>query len=313
MAKQPNVQARLDNGEILILDGATGTELERLGAPMHSGVWCGAATGSHPHLVRQVHANYIAAGADIITTNTYASARAALAKHGLEEKYIEWNRSAVQLAHEARDQADVDRPIYIAGSVAPYDNWGQNYDASAIRASFREHVALLAENRVDFLLLEMLGADITSTTIAIQEASATDLPVWVSLSCLDHPETGDLYMGAREHSSEASTFNHNYEPFDKAIQQIMAEGGSVLSMMHSETHLGRAAVEVMRANFDGTLGVYPNAGYWERPNWTFIDEISPEYYWQEAQAWLELGAQIVGGCCGTGPEHIQAVADGLRQ
>ncbi len=311
MAMNRSLQSRLQNGEIVIHDGATGTELERLGAPMHSGVWCGAATGSHPHLVRQVHTNYIAAGTDIITTNTYASGRASLEKHGLEEHYKDWNQSAVRLAHEARTQANVDRPIYIAGSVAPYDNWGQGYEPETLRASYREHVELLAEGDVDFLLLEMLGADVGSTMLAIEEATRTELPVWVSLSCLDHPETGKLYMGAREHSSDNSTFSHNYEPFDEAIHKIMATGGSVLSMMHSETHLGRVAVEVMQANFDGPLGVYPNAGYWERPNWTFIDEISPDYFWQEAQAWIELGAQVIGGCCGMGPEHIQAIAAGL--
>lgn len=312
MSSQTDIQTRLQDGDILILDGATGTELERLGAPMHTGVWCGAATDSHPHLVRQVHTNYIVAGADIITTNTYASGRAALKKHGLEEQYTKWNQSAVRLANEARDKAAVDRPIYLAGSVAPYDNWGQRYDAEVLRASYREHIELLADGGVDLLLLEMLGADVISSTIAIEEANNSDLPVWVSLSCLDHPESGVLYMGSREHASDASTFNHNYEPFDEAIQKITAAGGSVLSMMHSETHLGRAAVEVMRANFNGPLGVYPNAGYWQRPNWTFIDEISPEYFWQEAQAWIELGAQIVGGCCGTGPEYIRAVTDGLR-
>lgn len=312
MANNPNVQRRLADGEVLILDGATGTQLERLGAPMHSGVWCGAATGSHPHLVRQVHEDYIAVGADIITTNTYASARASLAKHNLEAHYREWNTAAVALAHEARDNADADRPIYIAGSLAPYDNWGQKYDASTIRSSYREHADLLAEGKVDFLLLELLAADVESSIIAIEEAIQTDLPTWVSLSCLDDPETKKLYLGAREDSDGTFEPLVGYVAFDEAIQQIMAAGGSVLSMMHSETHLGRATVEVMRKNFDGPLGVYPNAGYWERPNWTFIDAISPEYYRDEALAWIEMGAQVVGGCCGTGPEHIQAIAQAVR-
>lgn len=306
-----DIQTRLANGDVFILDGATGTELERLGAPMHSGVWCAAATGSHPHLVQQVHTNYIDAGADIITTNTYASGRASLAKSGLEENFEAWNKAAVALAHQAREDATVDRPIYIAGSIAPYDNWG-TYDADAMRASYREMADLLVEGNVDFLLLEMLGTDVANSIIAIEEATQTDLPVWVSISCLDNPETKELHLGAREHSSEAQNFDYDYVKFDVAIQRIMAAGGSVLSMMHSETHHGRQAVEVMRQNFSGPLGVYPNAGYWQRPNWAFVDEISPDYYWGEAQAWIEGGAQIVGGCCGTGPEHIQAISQGLR-
>ncbi|MEM7126169.1 MAG: homocysteine S-methyltransferase family protein [Chloroflexota bacterium] len=311
MTIQTDLLNRLDNGDVLILDGATGTELERLGASMHSGVWCAAAIESAPHLVRQVHENYIAAGADIITANTYASGRHALAKHGLADKFTEWNQSAVALAHEARERSAVERPIYIAGSIAPYDNWGK-YDAETMRVSYREQAQLLADAGVDFLLLEMLAADATNAIMAIEEASSTNLPIWVSLSCLDNPASKELYLGVREHTSGAKEFTNGYEPFGPAIQRIMATGGSVLSMMHSEIHLARAALEIIRENFGGPSGVYPNAGYWQRPNWTFIEDISPEFFWTEAQAWIESGAQIVGGCCGIGPEHIRAVSDGLR-
>ncbi len=307
------LSTRLNNGEVLILDGGTGTELENLGAPMHSGVWCAAAIGSHPHLVRQVHENYIAAGADIITTNTYASGRHALAKSGLEDNFRAWNISAVELAHEAREGMAVERAIYVAGSIAPYDNWGE-YDAVAIRDSYREQAELLAEGNVDLINLEMLGTDVDNTIIAIEEASRTGLPVWVSISCLDHPTTKALYLGARESDNPISDdqFRFGYEPFGPAIERIMDVGGSVLSMMHSEIQLGQAALAVMREHFDGPLGIYPNAGYWQRPNWTFVESISPDFYWSEAQKWLSSGAQVIGGCCGIGPEHIRAVSQGLR-
>lgn len=310
---QPTIETRLANGDILILDGATGSQLERLGAPMHSGVWCAAAIESHPDLVRQVHQDYIAVGADIITTNTYASARAALAKSGLEDKFVAWNTKAVSLAHEARDHAAVEHPIYIAGSIAPYDNW-RNYDVPTMRASYREQADLLAEGKVDFIVLEMLGADIENTIMAIEETVHTGLPIWVSLSCLDDPDSKEVYFGVRESPANADNGNkRRLAPFGTAIKQIMGAGGSVLSMMHSEVHIGVAALAVMKDHFSGPLGVYPNAGYWERPNWTFVDSVSPESYWQEAQKWVEMGAQIIGGCCGMGPEHIQALHDGLRK
>jgi len=312
MTTQNDLATRLDNGDVLILDGAIGTHLERLGAPMHSGVWCAAAIGSHPHLVRQVHEDYIAAGADIITTNTYASGRHSLAKSGLEERYIEWNTSAVTLAHEARERIEVDRPIYIAGSIAPYDNW-REYDPETMRAGYREQVELLAQGGVDLLLLEMLATDVDNTIIAIEEASQADLPVWVSLSCLDDPVSKEIYLGVREGPADLNNlFHRSYERFGPAIERIMATGGSLLSMMHSEIQMGRSALNIMRENFSGPLGIYPNAGYWERPNWTFVDDLTPEFYWSEAQAWLASGAQVIGGCCGIGPEHIQAVSNGLR-
>ena len=68
----------------------------------------------------------------------------------------------------------------------------------------------------------------------------------------------------------------------------------------------------MRGAWSGPVGAYPNAGYWTRPNWTFVDQVSPEVYLADARRWVEAGAAIVGGCCGVGVEHIRAVADGLK-
>ncbi|MEM7343317.1 MAG: homocysteine S-methyltransferase family protein, partial [Chloroflexota bacterium] len=245
------------------------------------------------------------------TTNTYASGRHALAKSGLEDKYVAWNTKAVALAHEARNQAEVDRPLYIAGSVAPYDNWS-SYDAATIWASYREQADLLADAKVDLLILEMLGADREHALLAFEAVAHTGLPVWVGLSCLDDPKTGHLHLGAREISTDENEFFESHGLFSTAIQELATKDVSALLMMHSEVHLGTAALQVIRENFTGTIGIYPNAGYWQRPNWAFIETISPEYYWSEAEKWLALEAQIVGGCCGIGPEHIQVVADGVR-
>ncbi len=181
-----------------------------------------------------------------------------------------------------------------------------------MRPSYREQAELLAEGKVDLLILEMLATDVDNTIIAVEEASRTGLPVWVSLSCLDHPTSKNLYLGVRENATVANDVFRSYDLFDSAIQRIMAAGGSLLSMMHSEIHLGQAALNVMQENFAGPLGIYPNAGYWQRPNWTFIEDVSPEYFWTEAQRWLDLGAQVIGGCCGIGPEYIQVLSDGLR-
>ncbi|MEM7116322.1 MAG: homocysteine S-methyltransferase family protein [Chloroflexota bacterium] len=320
MMAQSDLMTRLNNGELLILDGGTGTELEHLGAPMHSGVWCGAANGSHPHLVRQVHERYIAAGVDIITTNTYASGREALAKSNLEAHFEDWNKTAVSLAMEAREKTAVDRPIYIAGSIAPYDNWAK-YDINAMRAAYDEQSQLLAEGGVDFLLLEMLGTGVENSVVAIEEAAKTGLPIWVSLSCLDHPTTGEIFLGAREESEVLpdepeiqpyEPFKGSYEPFGPAIDKIMAAGGSVLSVMHSEIRVMESALQVARERWSGPIGAYPNSGHWERPNWAFKANVSADFYAQEAQKWVAAGAQVVGGCCGVGQHHIQAMTDALR-
>ena len=82
--------------------------------------------------------------------------------------------------------------------------------------------------------------------------------------------------------------------------------------MHSAFDVTEDAVRIMRKNYTGPVGAYPNAGYWERPNWVFVDRLSPDEYLTGARRWAEAGATIVGGCCGVGVEHIRALAEGLK-
>ena len=111
---------RLGRGEVIILDGAIGTELERRGAAMDKDAWCARATQDIPDLVRAVHEDYIRAGADVITVNTFSSARHVLEAAGLGDAVAEINTRAVALAREARDRVAADRPIAVAGSISTY-------------------------------------------------------------------------------------------------------------------------------------------------------------------------------------------------
>ena len=120
MTANNDLTVRLDKGEIIFLDGGIGTELERLGAPMDHDTWCAVALETHPHLVKDVHRSYINAGADVITVNTYAATRIALRNAGIEDKFEEWNRLAVQLAKETLAECDPSRPVYVAGSVSTF-------------------------------------------------------------------------------------------------------------------------------------------------------------------------------------------------
>ena len=111
------LQQRLDTGDIIILDGAIGTELQRRGVPMDDGAWCAVATRSHPDLLRQLHEDNIRAGADVITANTYSSARHMLEAAGFGDEVETINRRAVEIAREARDGA-ADGQVWIAGSIS---------------------------------------------------------------------------------------------------------------------------------------------------------------------------------------------------
>jgi methionine synthase I (cobalamin-dependent) len=301
------VQSRIDAGEVLVLDGAMGSELERLGAPMHYDIWCAAALGSHPELVRQVHRNYIEAGADIITTNTYASARHALERGGMGDKVHEWNSLAAQLALEARNEYSGPRSIYVAGAVSNFGNW-RTPGADRLRNNYGELASILADNGADVILLEMLAADVEETLPAVEASADCGLPVWVGLSSAIDRESGKVMLGIEE-SQEHSENSTGFEPLDGAVRKLMAAGGSALLVMHSDLKTTAPALSVCKDNYDGTLGAYANAGYWQRPNWTFVDQVSPDKYGDEAMDWVAMGAQIVGGCCGIGPDHIKAIRD----
>lgn len=310
MADVGQLETKLSQGGLVILDGANGTELERLGATMDHGVWCAKALADHPDIVRDVHRRYIDAGADVITTNTFSATREALQRYGLGEQFESWNRLGVQFALEERDKSSPDREIYVAGSVSTYGQFSR-LDVQTMADHFRAQGQLLVESGVDLLILETLGSTLEVVKTMIAATSDLGVPVWVSISCLKSRTTGTMMFGIEE-SEETSYASEEYAPFDEAVRQVMSAGGSALLMMHSDRQVTESAVAVMRENYSGPIGAYPNAGYWARPNWTFVDQVSPADYLADAKNWVAAGASIVGGCCGIGVEHIRALHEGLR-
>ena len=304
-----DLETRLGEGGLVILDGANGTELERLGATMDHGVWCAKALADHPDMVREVHRRYIDAGADVITTNTFSATREALQRNGLGDNFESWNRLGVQIVLEERDKTPSDREIYVAGSVSTY-GYFDRLDAQTSADHFRAQAQLLVESGVDLLLLETLGSSLAVVKTMIAATTDLGVPVWVSLSCLRSRATGTVMFGIEE-SQAASHEVEEYAPLDEAVEELMSGGGSALLMMHSDRKVTESAVGVMCKSYSGPVGAYPNAGYWTRPNWAFVDQVSPQDYLADARTWVAAGASIVGGCCGIGVEHIRALHHGL--
>ena len=301
---------RLQAGGPVILDGANGTELERLGARMDQGLWCARALADRPDLVHEVHRRYIDAGADVITTNSYSATREAMQRCGLGAHFEDWNRRSARIALEERDRSSRAESIVVAGSVSSYGRFG-HLDLETMSAHFRAQGEVLVGEGVDLLILETLGS--TARTIRAMVGATGDLgvPVWVSISCVRDRDTGAVMLGIEE-SREATHMAETYGPLAGAVREIMAAGGSAVLMMHSVRDVTEDAVRVMRANWPGPVGAYPNAGYWTRPSWAFVDQVSPDEYLADARRWVEAGASIVGGCCGVGVEHIRALAEGLE-
>lgn len=297
------LQERLDNKEVIILDGAMGTELERRGVPMHDQIWSGAAVVSHPEVVRETHEDYIRAGADVIITNTFASSRYMLAAAGLEERVQEMNTRAVTLAKQARDRSARNRQVWIAGSLAimaPGADKRRRPSVEQIRIDLQEQAEILAKGGVDLLVLEMMR-DIDYSIAAVDAAVSTGLPVWVGFSC--RRDTNGRILLAPSINADIA--------LEDALKPVMQRGGSLVSIMHTEVPDTGPALQKVVEHWKGPIGAYPNSGYFEMPHWYFVDIIPPEALVAEAQQWIALGVQVIGGCCGIGPEHIRLLKERL--
>jgi S-methylmethionine-dependent homocysteine/selenocysteine methylase len=296
------LEQRVREGEVVVLDGATGTELERRGVPMDAAAWCASALVTHPATVRGVHEDYVRAGADVIITNTFPTARHVLEPAGLGDRFRELNTLAVRLAREATENA-AERPVYVAGSIstfsARHDNTLQPPEARA-RENYLEQTEVLAEAGVDLIVLEMLR-DVEQATYAIEATAKTGLPTWAGLSC-KRREDGTVVLWDGEHTLAT------------ALQELPLSNVSMICVMHTLVEDAPVALGEVVAGpgpGPGPVGAYAHAGRFVMPNWRFTDEISPEDFATEAEGWVALGARAVGGCCGIGPEHIRALSERL--
>ncbi|MBI4202719.1 MAG: homocysteine S-methyltransferase family protein, partial [Chloroflexi bacterium] len=181
------LQERLARGDVLILDGPTATELERKGVSNASNAWSALANLHHPDVVRSVHEDYIRAGADVITTNTFPTSRLALETVGLAGRTREVNMRAVAIASEARERAAGGQEVAIAGSISHFLGWDRDDQGryqfrdrpsmERLRKAFQEQAEVLAEAGCDLILLEMMR-DVEMAGHAMEAAASTGLPVW---------------------------------------------------------------------------------------------------------------------------------------
>ena len=156
------IKQRLDQGKIIILDGGIGAELEKNGANMDQDLWCGKCSVDNPELVKKVHENYIDAGADVITTNTYGTTPISMKQYGYDNLIEEYNKKSVQIAKEASKNKNV----AVAGSVSTFGSF-YKLGLKAMIPGFKEQIKILSEEGVDLIILEAMSsqADIVETII----------------------------------------------------------------------------------------------------------------------------------------------------
>jgi 5-methyltetrahydrofolate--homocysteine methyltransferase len=287
---------RVRKGPVLVADGAMGTMLQARGLPV------GAAPESmnldHPEIVQQIGCAFIDAGAQMIETNTFGGSPLKLAMHGLENRMEAINRNAVEAARRAAGGR-----AYVAGSCGPCGRLLEplgDVSAEDLADGFRRQIGVLADAGVDVLCIETM-TDLTEATLAVRAARevAPDLPVLATMTFDASPQGYCTIMGVSVEAAAAG---------------LVEAGADVIG---SNCGNGSAAmIEIARA-FRARSGlpllIQPNAGLPRQEGASLVYPETPEQMADAARALVEAGAEIVGGCCGTTPEHIRAVREAVGE
>jgi len=284
--------ARIKQSAVLC-DGAMGTWLYAKGIFINRSY--DELNLSQPELIRGVHHDYLQAGAEIIETNTFGANSFRLARHSLADKARDINLAGARLAHEAAKSFDV----WVAGSVGPLGTRIEPLGKTSFeetRAAFRQQIAALVEGGVDLLILETFGylEEIHQAMLAAHEVNVK-LPL-VAQVTID--EDGNCLDG-----SDPGTF----------VPKLMEWGADVIGCNCSVGPVAMLdVIERVRTLTSLPLSAQPNAGIPRSVDGRNIYLCSPEYMASYARKFVAAGARIVGGCCGTTPEHIRAMKAAMR-
>lgn len=288
------------NERVMLGDGAMGTEIYQHGVFVNT---CFDELNlARPDLIRKVHAAYAAAGADFIETNTFGANRLRLAKFGLVDKVAEINRAAVALAKEAAEESGV----LVVGSMGPIGSAAHHSMISEAEAkeAFAEQAQALANAGVDAIVLETFAS-----------AEALKLAVTAVAQVVSIPLVAQVAVGAAGGSFPIQ----NDQLLDPSrFQTVMASIAEMapVSVIGLNCALGPATMldclKLLKAVTDKPVSVQPNAGLPREVDGRSIYMSTPEYMAEYAKRFFENGARVIGGCCGTTPDHIQEMVRAVR-
>lgn len=295
MTRYDRLMARLAAGDCILTDGATGTEAERRGIPQLENAWNGGGALSHPDVVRQIHVDYLAAGAEVVISNSFATHLHALQDAREDHRFEDYNRRAVELAVEARDvSAHHDA---IVGAGMSYWSWTDDPPPAAhIRHAARQQAEIMGAAGADVIMLEMM-VDLPNLETMLDAVADLGLPVWAGLTCRPD-ETGQ--MSLRKGGS-----------LDEAVRLLDGYGVDLVNIMHTEVEHISASVARMMELWPGPIGVYAHSSTEINKRWVFDDVISPVAYCDLATAWKDQGVSLIGGCCGITTAHITEMKNRL--
>src|SRR6266403_989995 len=279
---------------VLIADGAMGSLLHETLGPQRC---MDELNATRAEAVFRIHMAYLEAGAHIIETNTFGANRNKLSSFGLEDRVAEFNHRGVKVAREAREAAK--HEVLIAGSIGPLGAIRQVREAPVdlFREIFREQAEALEERGVDFFILETFSdlEELSAAVAAIR--SFSQLPIVAQLT---YSEEGTSFSGARPRQTWAALH-------ERGVQAIGAN-----CSVGPQDHL-RILQDLAEAAGSFPMSAMPNVGFPQRAGDRVIyPKSSPEYFDLFAREAVTLGARILGGCCGTTPEHIRAMARAVK-
>ncbi|HEV7698967.1 MAG TPA: bifunctional homocysteine S-methyltransferase/methylenetetrahydrofolate reductase [Pyrinomonadaceae bacterium] len=286
-----NFRELLDSDHVYVFDGAVGTRLYDKGVYINRSY--DELNITAPDLVREVHGEYVAAGADIIETNTFGATRHKLQPYGLESKLREINIAAVRIAREAAGDK-----VYVAGAIGPLGLRIEPFGPTSFdeaKQMFREQAEALLEGGVDLFILETFSelTEIEQAIKAVRELS--DLPIVAQMA---------IQMDGK------TVFGTTPEAFTAALDLLDVDVIGLNCGMGPNHTLN--ALEKMRSVTTKKLSAQPNAGLPRDVQGRQFYMGSPEYMAEFARRFVQAGAKFVGGCCGTTPTHIKLIAESIR-
>ncbi len=286
-----NFREILENDSVYVFDGAIGTRFYDKGIYINRSY--DELNLNAPDLVREVHEEYVRAGADIIETNSFGATRHKLKQYGLENKLHEINLASAMIARQAAGD-----DVFVAGAIGPLDLRIEPYGPTSFEEAeemFAEQVKPLLEGGVDLFVLETFS-DLSEIQQAINSIrNLCNLPIIAQITIQTDGKT---------------VFGATPEIFTKRLEQWGADVIGVNCGV-GPTHILNA-LESMREITDRKLSAQPNAGLPRDVQGRQFYMCSPEYMSKFAKRFIKAGAKFIGGCCGTTPKHIKMIADSVR-
>jgi methionine synthase I (cobalamin-dependent)/5,10-methylenetetrahydrofolate reductase len=275
--------------QIIVGDGAMGTYLYQLGFPI--GVSYEEFNLLKPDIIMDVHRLYYEAGARLIETNTFSANREKLSRYGLENDVVAINQAGVQLARQS-----VGADAYVVGAVGSIRSGKRtNLTSAQVEFDLQQQIEALLNAGVDGILLETFS-DLSEMQIALEIIrNLSNLPVICQFA------------------TEGSGLTRDGVPFAEAFQKLQADGASVIGFnCHSGPNGILRALEKIVPSVHGPYSVFSNAGLPGYVDGRYTYRATPQYFAETALQFADLGARIIGGCCGTTPEHVAAMAKALE-